>query len=156
MPRAKKTAPGKLRAQQKAQRALDLRLAGKSFDAIAKALGYASRSGAFMAVDELIKARVADATEGADELRRLELERLDVMAAGLWPSASKGNPAAVDRMLKIQERRAKLLGLDAPAKQEVSGPDGGAIQIDAREQLMGRLSSLIERAATRRDTEQSE
>lgn len=28
---------------------------------------------------------------------------------------------AVDRLLKIQERRAKLLGLDAPAKAEVGG-----------------------------------
>lgn len=29
--------------------------------------------------------------------------------------------AAVDRLLKIQERRAKLLGLDAPTKAEVGG-----------------------------------
>ncbi|GAA2395473.1 hypothetical protein GCM10010404_61300 [Nonomuraea africana] len=29
--------------------------------------------------------------------------------------------AAIDRMLKIQERRAKLLGLDIPVKQLVGG-----------------------------------
>ena len=37
--------------------------------------------------------------------------------------------AAIDRLLKIQERRARLLGLDAPKKMELGGPDGGPIPI---------------------------
>lgn len=31
----------------------------------------------------------------------------------------------IDRRLKVKERRSKLLGLDAPAKVEQSGPGGG-------------------------------
>lgn len=156
MPRAKKTAPGKLRARDKAQRALDLRLAGKSFDAIAKEVGYASRSGAFMAVDELLKARIAEATENADELIRLELERLDMMANALWSKVKKGDAPAIDRMIKIQDRRAKYLGLDAPSKSELTGADGGAIKIDAREELSSRIAGLVERAAAGGDPSDTE
>ena len=41
----------------------------------------------------------------------LELDRLDAMLAGLWAAATSGDCAAVDRVLKIGERRDKLLGL---------------------------------------------
>jgi hypothetical protein len=37
------------------------------------------------------------------------------------------------------EKRCKLLGLDAPAKQEVTGKDGGPIQTEQRQDL-SRLS----------------
>ena len=33
---------------------------------------------------------------------------------------------------QIKERRSKMLGLDAPAKQEHSGPDGGPLKQDFR------------------------
>lgn len=59
--------------------------------------------------------------EPADELRSLELERLDRLLLGVWSQAAKGNQGAVDRALKIMERRARLLGLDAPTKQALDG-----------------------------------
>ena len=54
--------------------------------------------------------------------------------------------AAINSALKIMERRAKLLGLDAPVKAEVSGPDGGAIPV-AVEKKMTREELIIEAAA---------
>jgi hypothetical protein len=66
-------------------------------------------------------------TEKAEEVRRLELERLDAMLAGIWSRAARGEEAAIDRVLKIQARRAALLGLDAATKQEHSGPDGSPL-----------------------------
>ena len=38
----------------------------------------------------------------------------------------------VTARLAIKERRSKLLGLDAPAKQEISAPGGGPIQTDMK------------------------
>jgi hypothetical protein len=35
-----------------------------------------------------------------------------------------GNPVIMQTILKVQERRARLLGLDEPDRSEVSGPDG--------------------------------
>lgn len=37
----------------------------------------------------------------------------------------------MNTILAIRDRRAKLLGLDAPAKQEFSGPGGGPIKTEA-------------------------
>jgi hypothetical protein len=42
------------------------------------------------------------------------------MITVLWPQVAKGNQGAVDRVLRIMERRAKLLGLDAPTKADVT------------------------------------
>jgi hypothetical protein len=57
--------------------------------------------------------------EPADELRGLELERLDRMQEGLWDKAIRGNLRAVDRVLKIMKRQSQLLGLDAPRQVAV-------------------------------------
>ena len=57
----------------------------------------------------------------ANELRRADLERLDAMLPNNIMLAVAGDKDAVNSVLKIMERRAKLLGLDAPTKQEVQG-----------------------------------
>jgi len=72
--------------------------------------------------------RLAVLTEqDAEEVRRLEIQRLDAMLLGLWPKARAGHEGAVDRVLKISQRRAELLGLDAPKRQEMSGPGGNPL-----------------------------
>ena len=43
-----------------------------------------------------------------------------------------GNPAYLQGVMRCIERRAKLLGLDAPVRQEHSGPNGVPIQADLR------------------------
>jgi hypothetical protein len=90
-------------------RALELRKAGATYDMIAGALGYAHRSGAAQAVQAALKAVVR---EPAEEVRTLELERLDAMLMALWPAVRNGNFGASAQALRIMERRAKLLGLD--------------------------------------------
>ena len=55
------------------------------------------------------------------EMRRADLERLDAMLPNNIMLAVAGDKDAVSSVLKIMERRAKLLGLDAPTKQEVKG-----------------------------------
>ncbi len=76
---------------------------------IAEEIGYASASGAYEAVQAaLSKARA----EPAEELRELMLTRLDEMLTGSWEAALSGDAEAVAAVLRIEERRAKLLGLD--------------------------------------------
>lgn len=43
---------------------------------------------------------------------------------------------AAHARVRIEEREAKLLGLDAPTKSEVSGSQGGPITIEALRQAM--------------------
>lgn len=45
---------------------------------------------------------------------QLEVRRLDKMFNTIWNNVIAGDLASLDRALKIMERRAKLLGLDAP------------------------------------------
>lgn len=58
-------------------------------------------------------------TKDANVIRRLECARLDEMLAGVYPEAIKGKGPAVDRALKIIEKRSKLLGLEAPVETKV-------------------------------------
>ena len=118
---------------------LDLRKSGATYRQIADAAikrfgaddlpnGYDARYAYQDVARELdkLKAVVGDL---AEDVRELEIQRLDALLLALWPQASKGNQGAVDRVLRIMERRSKLLGLDAPTRQEFSGIDGGAIVI---------------------------
>lgn len=112
-PNGQKTSAAGIDQAERVARALDLRRQGWSFGEIAAELGWESRQAAFAAVSKALQETVS---EPAAEVRTLELMRLDRLEKLLWPRAEAGDPKAVDRLLKVQERRARLLGLDAPTK----------------------------------------
>lgn len=140
-PRSKAAAP-KVAKEAKASIALSLRIEGMSYAAIAAQMGIAV-SNAYNLVSDALAKLEAETAEKAAEIRRIEVDRLDAMLKALWPAVKQGEPRAIEVSLKTMERRSKLLGLDAPTKQEVSGPDGGAIPIeDARALLGERLAAI--------------
>lgn len=108
---AKATSPATIEAAERKARALRLRKQGKTFEEIGGELGI-SRQSAHKLVSSALKALPA---EPAAELAALELERLDAMTAAVWPRAIAGDLPAVDRALRISERRAKLCGIDGRA-----------------------------------------
>lgn len=76
-------------------------------------------------LDELKELRLTD----MDQWRDLELERLDDIVSKAYSVYARTQEdsirlGALDRLLKASQERRKLLGLDAPAKTEISGPDG--------------------------------
>jgi hypothetical protein len=103
---------------------LALRKAGATYDQIAEKTGLA-REGARLAVSRALKSLAEATTEAAEEVRQLELDRLDAMLLGLWQKAQRGDPQAIDRVLRIQERRAKYLGIDAPASSALDNVNDG-------------------------------
>lgn len=99
-------------------RALDLRAAGNTFESIAQTMGYTDKSRAYKDV----MAALADITrEPATELLTLELRRLDELQLRLIPDLDDDNMrgAAVQTILRIMDRRARYLGIDAPEKKEI-------------------------------------
>lgn len=122
----------------KERRVLELRRAGLTFDVIAQEVGYSNASGAHHAYTRAMKRTLVDA--GSDELRDLELDRLDRLQRFAWAQATQGNLRAIDTILKIMARRAKILGLDAPIKAEVTTYEAGT-EIDREVQ---RLVALLE------------
>jgi hypothetical protein len=123
---------------EKERRVLELRRAGLTFDVIAQELGYSNASGAHHAYTRALKKTLVNA--GADEMRETELDRLDRLQRFAWVQASQGNLRAIETILRIMGRRAKLLGLDAPLKAEVTTYEGGT-DIDREVQ---RLVALLE------------
>lgn len=121
-----KTSAAKTRTLEHQAKALELRRAGLGYEAIAAQIGLGKSQAHRLVVAGLADAR-AQIAASADELRSEELSRLDGMLLGLWPQARKGTLPAVDRVLKIMERRARLLGLDAPERKRLEGVDGGPL-----------------------------
>lgn len=120
-------------AEERQARALELRMAGATYDAIAKAVRYASRSGAYKAVQAALREGRLD---DADVAVETELARLDAMLTGLWPKARRGDVQAVDRVLRIGERRSALLSIASRAstdQQEVDAVDDLASRRAARQ-----------------------
>jgi hypothetical protein len=54
----------------------------------------------------------------------LDLQRTNVTLVGLWPKVLAGDPQAIVAALRVLERRARMLGYDAPAKVPPTTPDG--------------------------------
>ena len=88
--------------------AVELRLRGLEYADIAAELGFASKSGAWMAVQRCLKARAAKAVDG---LRERELADLDVLQERSWPRAMRGDTKAVGACVRIIDSRCKLMGL---------------------------------------------
>jgi hypothetical protein len=143
-------------AAERRVKALKLRAAGATLDDIMAAVpGYKTRAAVSQ---DISRALATMATESADEMRALSNERLDL----LWRTAlqilgrthyvvSNGrlvthdgqpmrddDPAlrAIGVLLNIEQRRARLNGLDAPKQVEV-------ITVDAVEAEIRRLSAEL-------------
>jgi hypothetical protein len=108
----------RVQAHERHLAALELRKAGATYQAIASQLGYAGPRSAHKAVASALKATLK---EPADAVRELELQRLDAMLLPLWRRVQQGDERAIDTALRIADRRAKLLGLEAPRRTELSG-----------------------------------
>lgn len=106
--------------------AVQLAASGLSYDVIAQRLGYTHRSAARKAVTGALQARTVEAV---DELRELEVGRLDALQEGLWERALGGEQRAVDSVLRIITARVRLLGLDQFEDKPVLG--GGRLVSDS-------------------------
>lgn len=105
---------------------------------------------------ELARLRETMAEDG-ETVRQIELDRLDRLTEALWSRATDGDEAAIDKVLRIMDRRAKYLGLNRPEGIEVSGPGGGPIQAESVVRIVipdnGRgpvPEAMVERARTAR------
>lgn len=134
-------------AREREKEAVTLRIGGASFDEIAERLGYHDKSGARKAVVRILERY---APEPLEELRRLELARLDEALAGIWSRVKDGDLEAVETFLRISTRRARLLGLDAPASLRII-PEG-LIDAEIRE-LRERMRQIGDDGDSRGDAE---
>ena len=96
-------------------KAINLRLAGLTYEEIAAECGWNSRQAAQVAIRDSI---MAVAGEPSKELLALHIGRLDKMFGLQYARAVAGDLDAVNGCLKIMERQARLMGMDAPVKTD--------------------------------------
>jgi len=107
-------------------RALELRKGGANYRQIAQVLGVGLEA-AYNDVQSEMQALRDLAAAGAEDLRELERQRLDRSTAAMTAIADNGARTPLERikatmaLIRIQERRAKLEGYDAPKRVEHSG-----------------------------------
>lgn len=113
-------------------KALELRKRGYNFRQIAQALDITVSS-----AHKTVQVAIAEIPrDNAIDVRLLELERVDRMLDAIWDAATSGDVRAIDTALRLMERRAKYLGLDAPVKAELTGKDGEPLEIQLRPVIM--------------------
>ena len=128
MPRRESpTGPRRLAAAELTRQATALKKAGKTYEEIRRILG-CSKGAVVKAVQRGLAELKAETAADAAVLRTIEAARLDTAQAAIWPAVLKGDLGAIDRFVRVSQRRAALLGLDAPTQRVLTGPDGGPIQ----------------------------
>jgi hypothetical protein len=121
----KRTPRAKVDIAKREQQIVALKLRGIAPPEIARVIGI-SRQAVHRAFDKALRRQ----TEAAlDAWHRTELGGLAMEATNIWRLMDlpenknnwKAQAALEDRLMRIHIRRAKLLGLDAPTKLDVSG-----------------------------------
>lgn len=134
-----------IRAEERVT-AYELRLKGLTIRGVAARMG-CSRSKVEALIREEIDARVIPV---ADEVRKFEVDRLDAWLSRLEERMDQGEDPVklVSVAIKVSERRARLLGLDAPERADFT-----VHQVTAEDVA---LSQLISEAKARQATEEAE
>ncbi|MGB8379640.1 MAG: hypothetical protein WCG47_00100 [Dermatophilaceae bacterium] len=103
--------------RERALKALALRREGLPYRDIAERLDWKNEASARSAVTRLLTRIEYDEVA---EMRAVEGERLDAMQRAVWAAAISGDTDAIKSVLAIMARRARLFGLNMPAKVEVA------------------------------------
>ncbi|QGZ16652.1 DNA binding protein [Microbacterium phage Dewdrop] len=120
-------------AQKEATRrteALQLRMAGLSYEAIGERLGISRQAASQMIQRALDHAEL----QGVHQLRAEENARLDRAQMAIWGDVLKGDLKAISAFLSISNARAKLNGLYAPTQVQMS--------MTIRQEMEDALSNL--------------
>lgn len=131
------SSPTRVRSTKRTALALDLRAQGYTWAEVAQRAGYKTLQAAHMAVKNALEHTLQ---EPAEHLRNIELQRLEKLQTVWFPKALDGDKDAATVVLKTAERRAKLLGLDAPTQIQAVPP--GVTREEAEAMLLQRLERL--------------
>jgi orotate phosphoribosyltransferase-like protein len=94
-------------------------------------------------ISNALKALAKEMKGQAEQIRSLELTRLDELQTAIWTDCMDGKLTAIDRVLKIMERRSKLVGLDAPERLDIKADMKLEHMKEAKERLMSKILDMV-------------
>jgi hypothetical protein len=115
-----KSSKRRIEAKEKQKQALQMRMAGLTFDQIAERLGYKTKAGAFEAVNVALNG-IPEAD--AKLYKRVNLERLNRLLVAFWSIAISGDHKAAAMCLSIMVEMSKLAGAYAPVEMKLDITD---------------------------------
>lgn len=117
--------PAKVARARKADAAVAMRIAGASWEEIARTLGYATPRLALTATERALQRQLVT-EESREQMRAMAGARLNRLLRSVWPKAINDQDPehlfAVTKAKEIIDRHAKLYGLDAPTEVIVHNP----------------------------------
>lgn len=125
-------------------KALALKLKGWTYQEIADELDVA-KSSAYDAVQRALTTEIGDQQENRDRYRAEQVAQCDVALKGLYAKVEAGDPRAIDSWVRVLDRKAKVLGLDAPLKLVVTD------QMDAEIEQLLEEAARLERIAAEQE-----
>lgn len=139
--RGPKDGAQQLAIEKRREKVAEMRLSGMHLSEIAKKLK-CSIGTVHNDLETVFVRAQESATRSIMQERAVSVGRLDVATKGIWSGVKKGDHEAVGSLTKLEGRRAKLLGLDAPQKQEFDVRLQGAL-----EDLCGAVQPHMSEAA---------
>ena len=89
----------------------------------------------------------------ANEQIQQDLKRIDTALSAIWPEVTSGHLAAIDRMLKLLDARARYLGLYAAEKIQGEFSVTYLEQVRKEDAVIAEYAEIIEQAIQHRTTE---
>lgn len=106
-------------------RALQVRMSGATLEQVAEAVGYNSSQAVWKAITSMLDREQPIAIA---EYRAMHVARIERLLMGVWQAAIGGDDKAQQQALRLLQELGKIMGVYAPIKAEVSGPDGGPVR----------------------------
>jgi len=128
----------RVRAAERRDQAIKLRLKGLGYTEIGAEMGCSRRS-AYRMVSRAVELANVKRHETVEQMIVMELARLDELQRAVYDKAVGGETKAIETVLKIMERRARLRGLDQPTKVDTRSVyyTMGEAELVARARQMG-------------------
>jgi len=119
--------------EENRQKCIDLRRDGKTYAQIGQEMGFTAQRAHAIITKELARIR-SERQQSNEDVRDIEIERIDKLMGVCMERAdppetkdpellelqAENRMKAIDRAVKLMDRRAKLLGLDAPKRIDTS------------------------------------
>lgn len=139
LPRETRKAVQRITAQERRRIVLDLKAAGLSNREIREQMvrmGYTiSERTVRNTVTDSLRLLIEEDHQKIEEMRALDLHRIDQAIKVLWPKVREGNLKAMREYRAFIDQRARLLGTNAAQKHEIKGEINHVISVEDKEEI---------------------